>query len=132
VDAWFVGYTSSLTCGVWVGLDQPKTIVIKGYGAALALPVWADLMAAAPASRYPAKSFSGPDTRRVLACSTTGELATDACDSVGTAYTADLPLSCVPRGTCHVHRGSALTRRDEPKKPVSGLLRSFKKFFGGG
>ena len=38
-DAWFVGYTSALTCGVWVGFDQPVTIIPHGYGAALALPV---------------------------------------------------------------------------------------------
>ena len=24
-DAWFVGFTNSLTCGVWVGFDQPRT-----------------------------------------------------------------------------------------------------------
>ena len=39
-DAWFVGYTSSLTCGVWVGLDHDEPIMSKGYGAALALPIW--------------------------------------------------------------------------------------------
>ena len=26
-DAWFLGYTSTLTCGVWVGFDQPTTII---------------------------------------------------------------------------------------------------------
>src|SRR5438874_3584837 len=30
-DAWFLGYTSSLTCGVWVGFDQPVTITPHGY-----------------------------------------------------------------------------------------------------
>jgi len=39
-DAWFIGYTTTLTCGVWVGFDQPTTIIPHGYGAALALPVW--------------------------------------------------------------------------------------------
>ena len=39
-DAWFLGYTTTLTCGVWVGFDQPTTIIPHGYGAALALPVW--------------------------------------------------------------------------------------------
>ena len=61
-DAWFVGYTSTLTCGVWVGLDEPKTIVARGYGAALALPVWSDVMNAA-ADRYPARSFPQFDGR---------------------------------------------------------------------
>jgi penicillin-binding protein 1A len=53
-DAWFVGYTKSLTCGVWVGLDHPATITKQGYGAALALPVWVQTMNAASAQRYPA------------------------------------------------------------------------------
>ncbi len=46
VDAWFIGFNGSLTCGVWVGFDQPKTIMPGGYGGALALPIWVDLMEA--------------------------------------------------------------------------------------
>ena len=53
-DAWFVGYTKSLTCGVWVGLDQPDPIMPHGYGSALALPIWVDVMNAASNQRYPA------------------------------------------------------------------------------
>lgn len=56
-DAWFVGYTHSLTCGVWVGFDKPQTIMPHGYGAALALPVWIDTMNAAPAQKYPASDL---------------------------------------------------------------------------
>ena len=56
-DAWFVGYTKSLTCGVWVGLDQPETIMAHGYGSALALPVWVDVMNAASGQRYPATAL---------------------------------------------------------------------------
>jgi penicillin-binding protein 1A len=56
-DAWFIGFTQSLTCGVWVGLDKPQTIVSKGYGSALALPVWAEFMNAASARKYPAPPF---------------------------------------------------------------------------
>src|SRR5213076_3007953 len=53
-DAWFVGYTSTLTCGVWVGFDQPTTIVARGYGAALALPMWTQVMNKA-SRHYPAE-----------------------------------------------------------------------------
>lgn len=56
-DAWFVGYTRSLTCGVWVGFDQPQTIVQRGYGAALALPIWVDVVNAASAKKYPSGGF---------------------------------------------------------------------------
>lgn len=52
-DAWFIGFTKSLTCGVWVGFDQPRTILPGGYGADLALPIWVDVMQAANSSAYP-------------------------------------------------------------------------------
>jgi len=58
-DAWFIGYTGSLTCGVWVGLDKPQTIMPHGYGAALALPVWVDVIKASSLQRYPAPSLGG-------------------------------------------------------------------------
>jgi len=46
MDAWFLGFNSHLTCGVWVGFDQPRTIRPGGYGAALALPIWVDIIQA--------------------------------------------------------------------------------------
>lgn len=56
VDAWFLGYTQGLTCGVWVGFDRPKTIMHGGYGAELALPIWVDVMQSPAADHFP----SGP------------------------------------------------------------------------
>jgi penicillin-binding protein 1A len=53
-DAWFVGYTSTLTAGVWVGFDKPQRTIAQGYGATMALPVWTEVMSAAPENRYPA------------------------------------------------------------------------------
>ena len=47
VDAWFLGFDPRLTCGVWVGFDQPRTIRPGGYGATLALPIWVDIIQAA-------------------------------------------------------------------------------------
>lgn len=136
-DAWFVGYTQALTCGVWVGLDQPETIVARGYGSALALPIWASVMNEAPAARYPAKPFTPPEPlQRVLACSRSGLLATAGCEDAGAAYTAELPPSCLPDRPCEAHRGSLLTER-RPKEPTErrnlgqNILRSFRKFFGG-
>jgi len=54
VDAWFLGYTEGLTCGVWVGFDHPKTIMRGGYGAELALPIWVDVMQSPAANRFAA------------------------------------------------------------------------------
>ena len=43
-DAWFVGYSTSVVVGVWVGFDQPAPIGREAYGARVALPIWADFM----------------------------------------------------------------------------------------
>ncbi len=56
-DAWFVGYTSTLTAGVWVGFDKPQRTIAQGYGATMALPVWTEVMNAAPENRYPAAAL---------------------------------------------------------------------------
>ncbi len=101
-DAWFVGYTPSLTCGVWVGLDKPATIVPKGYGATLALPVWVDVMKRADADRYPAQGFKPSEGRRGDFVQAKKEGAPD--------------------------EGGL---RKPEAKPEPGLLRSFRQFFGG-
>ncbi len=132
-DAWFIGYTSSLTCGVWVGLDAPKTIIAKGYGSALALPIWVDVMAAAP-KRYPAELLLPTMPLQHLAvCAVSNGLATTGCERAGTSYFIDLPASCVPKGECGKHSGSVLAGDDTPRaKPVvESIFKSFKRFFGG-
>jgi len=136
-DAWFAGYTSSLTCGVWVGLDQPQTIMSKGYGSALALPIWAEVMAAASAQRYPAAAFRPPGAlSRVLACSLSNEMATTGCERAGAAYSIDLPASRIPRELCGSHGGGILAAerpREEQRRRSAppGIFRSFRRFFGG-
>lgn len=60
-DAWFVGYTTSLVAGVWVGLDQPATTMPGGYGGRLALPVWARVFLAAR-EHYAMTEFPKPDS----------------------------------------------------------------------
>ena len=60
-DAWFVGFSSSLVAGVWVGFDKPQTIGPDGYGARYALPIWADFMSKAARIRKP-EEFRVPTT----------------------------------------------------------------------
>jgi penicillin-binding protein 1A len=50
-DAWFVGFSPSITCGVWVGYDEKKTLGDKETGARAALPIWMDFMRVAIAGR---------------------------------------------------------------------------------
>jgi len=52
-DAWFVGFSPSTTCGVWVGYDERKTLGDKETGAHAALPIWIDFMKVALAGKDP-------------------------------------------------------------------------------
>jgi penicillin-binding protein 1A len=58
-DAWFVGFSPSLTTGVWVGYDEKKTLGAKETGAVAALPIWMDFMKVALAGKD-AGEFQAP------------------------------------------------------------------------
>jgi len=57
VDAWFMGFSPALTCGVWVGFDDRRTLGPKEEGSHVALPIWMEFMEAAlkhePADDFP-------------------------------------------------------------------------------
>jgi len=40
MDTWFIGYTPSWVCGVWVGFDQKKPIGPKETGGVVSAPIW--------------------------------------------------------------------------------------------
>ncbi len=52
-DAWFVGFSPTLTCGVWMGFDEKKTLGEKESGARAALPLWIQFMNVALAGKDP-------------------------------------------------------------------------------
>src|SRR5439155_16474204 len=43
-DAWFIGFDPNITVGVWVGLDEKKSIGSQEQGALAALPIWMEFM----------------------------------------------------------------------------------------
>lgn len=137
-DAWFVGYTSTLTCGVWVGFDQPTTIVSHGYGAALALPVWTQVMSKA-SRHYPAEPLQPKmPIQRARVCSISNQLATTGCSAAGSAYDIDLPIDKIPTVACQVHEGTQWPFAQQPPNGLpkartlpGRLFNSFRRFFGG-
>ena len=137
-DAWFLGYTTTLTCGVWVGFDQPTTIIPHGYGAALALPVWTQVMNKA-AEHYPAQALQPTmPIQHATVCSISNQLATTGCQAAGTAYDIDLPTDKVPTVACQVHGGEqwpfAQQLQGLPQRAATfpgRFFRSFRKLFGG-
>ena len=60
-DAWFVGFSTKLTCGVWVGLDEKKTIFRGADGAKVALPIWVDFMKTALPTTGDREEFPAPE-----------------------------------------------------------------------
>jgi penicillin-binding protein 1A len=52
-DAWFVGFSPTMTCGVWVGYDERRSLGAKETGAHAALPIWINFMTPAMAGKDP-------------------------------------------------------------------------------
>ena len=99
-DAWFVGYTSSLLAGVWVGDDQNRAL--KLTGAKDALPLWAAFMREADADR-PGEPFTRPDTvLEVLVCPASGMVARSGCPG---KHSELFLAGTEPRSDCALHRG---------------------------
>src|SRR5437762_10372372 len=43
-NAWFVGFTTRLTTGVWVGYDRPRSLGKDETGSRVAVPIWVAYM----------------------------------------------------------------------------------------
>jgi penicillin-binding protein 1A len=78
-DLWFVGYSSAITCGVWVGFDKPRTIYRGAFSNEVALPVWAEIMQSSFATYRPAEIARPPGLENCEICSATGLKATPKC-----------------------------------------------------
>ena len=64
-DAWFLGFSPSLTCGVWVGYDSRESLGEKETGAVTALPIWINFMRAAIVGKDD-EQFPGDDENPTL------------------------------------------------------------------
>ncbi len=113
MDAWFVGFIPGLSCGVWVGYDEKKTIGPGMTGARAALPAWTDFMLGATRGR-PVEDFPVPaGTSSRVVCAESGMLATDACPNVTTELFAE---GSEPTEYCTTHPGRPL----QPAAPDAG------------
>jgi penicillin-binding protein 1B len=114
-DAYFIGYTRQLVCGVWVGFDQPQDIGLAGADAAL--PAWVYFMR--DAVRQPQMGFGAPPPGITMAAidPTTGGLATPSCPRVAT-----LPFlsGTEPTRPCPRHSGIFATSTPLSPNPSTG------------
>jgi 1A family penicillin-binding protein len=84
-DAWFIGYTPHLVAGVWLGYDDHKKIMDRGFAGTVAVPAWARFMMKATAGQAPDWFHPPNDVEKVTVCRATGLRATDSCALVETA-----------------------------------------------
>jgi 1A family penicillin-binding protein len=116
-DAWFVGYSTSVVAGVWVGFDQPASIGRDAYGARVALPIWADFMKRT-ARQLPAADFPvPPGIHGEELCSVSYLAPVDGCP----VYTEFFKEGdTVPTALCPIHRGSLKQRAS---RAIEGFFR---------
>jgi len=114
-DAWFIGFTPSLITGVWVGYDQPHTIIRNGFAGDVAVPIWASFMKTATLGDKP-QSFKAPaGVTTASVCRLSGKLANDGCEDVevvderggltrrSMVYTEYFARNTVPVDVCDLH-----------------------------
>jgi len=125
-DAWFAGYTGTLTCAVWVGMDKPKTIINRGYGSILAAPIWTDVMQVATRLGYATPKFKPLRLESGRLCRWSGKRATNGCEAHGSAYNAQVPADIMPAHNdyCTIHPLRAVAPGSsgrQPRRPLRAV-----------
>ena len=115
-DAWFVGFSSSVVVGVWVGFDQPERIRAGGSGARVALPIWSDFMRRT-ARRLPREPFTPPAglARREM-CRISYSRPVDSCPTYVEYFKEG---DEVPSRLCPLHDGSF---KQDTQRAIQGLF----------
>jgi 1A family penicillin-binding protein len=115
-DAWFVGFSSNMVVGVWVGFDQPKSIGRDAYGSRYAGPLWADFMRRATKLRTPGTFDVPGGLNEVSLCRISYQRPVEGCP----AYTEYLkPNDKAPTRLCQVHQGSI---KQQVRRAIEGFL----------
>ena len=126
-DAWFVGFSSSVVAGVWVGFDQPQRIRSGASGSRMALPIWADFMRRT-ARRLPATAFDVPSALRdEELCSESYLRPVDGCPTYVEYFKEGDQM---PGRLCPIHQGSLKQRARRALEGFFGVLgRGIKGIF---
>jgi 1A family penicillin-binding protein len=132
-DAWFVGFTPKLVTGVWVGFDQARTILPRGFAADIAVPLWTSFMKVATRNDKPDWFTPPPGVTAVQVCRISGKLAADGCRSVDVenkdggvelrsmVYTEYFATGTEPTSLCDLHLVSGVYGR------IAGMLGADEK-----
>jgi 1A family penicillin-binding protein len=123
-DAWFVGYSSAITCGVWAGFDKPQPIYRGAFSSEIALPVWVEVMNSTFANYKPKEIVQPRGIIKCEVCLSSGLLATPKCvetDNSGgesverrTTYFEICTEAQAPKDPCNVHGGGGRIVKADP------------------
>jgi penicillin-binding protein 1A len=70
-DAWFIGFTPSLTLGVWTGFDEKVTLGDRETGGQVALPFWMDVIQRHYKNK-PIEQFQAPPPEAAVSAAESG------------------------------------------------------------
>lgn len=114
-DAWFVGFTPQIACGVWAGVDERRSLGRGVTGSVASIPVWVKTMNALH-KKLPVKDFERPAGIKTEAvCPESHLKAIAACPKTEIEYFyAETQLD-----SCDVH-GSSRKRDENMIKMFSG------------
>jgi penicillin-binding protein 1A len=103
-DVWFVGYTPDLLAGVWIGMDEPRTIFPGAVGGGHAAPVWGSFVQRVYETRQIPEPWERPGGLVYRAVDrTTGQLATEYCP-LDLVYTEVYIPGTEPEEPCDAHQ----------------------------
>lgn len=101
-DAWFLGYTPEIACGIWVGYDDHAlSIGSRMSGGVVVAPIWTEFVQAALIGAAPQDFPVPPGVRFFAICSKTGDLATEFCPK---PRSSAFQVGTEPRIHCAEHR----------------------------
>jgi 1A family penicillin-binding protein len=114
-DVWFIGFTPKVVTGVWVGFDQPRTIMKDGYAGEVAVPLWANVMKVATKGHKPEWFERPSNVVGVNVCRLSGHLPNAGCGHIeqigrdgrieqrSMIYTEYFVRGTQPRTACPLH-----------------------------
>jgi len=130
-DAWFIGFTPSLTAGVWIGYDDKRiSLGKKETGARAALPIWMEFMKIVCEGK-PVEEF--PNVEPLAKLALTKHLELDTPDSAPTEDSETSPSSTeeVPRPATPAPTQSGPAKPPSTNTPPAGPRRTSGSTPGG-
>jgi len=117
-DAWFIGFTPQIACGIWTGVDERRSMGHGVTGSLYAVPLWVDAMKALHRD-LPVQDFRRPEgVKGAMICTQSYGLARGACPNKAAEYFK----SGTALDSCTVH-GLGRVLRDDGGMDVFGPSR---------